>query len=92
MAHTQLTAERLELAFKRAGLPPNVLQTIHLSPELVTHAIEHPLVHFVSFTGSVAAGRSVEKTAAQAKPSKGVALEVGHLVMNTTIYKNSRTA
>ncbi|KAI0304764.1 succinate semialdehyde dehydrogenase [Russula brevipes] len=74
---TPLTAERFALALHRAGLPESILQVLHLSPTLATFAIQHPLVDFVSFTGSVAGGRSVEKAAVEAPGFKGVALELG---------------
>jgi acyl-CoA reductase-like NAD-dependent aldehyde dehydrogenase len=73
---TPLTAERLSLALHRAGLPGNVLQVLHLSPPLTTFVVQHPLVDFVSFTGSVAGGHLVEKAAVEAPGFKGVALEV----------------
>ncbi|KAI0257433.1 succinate semialdehyde dehydrogenase [Lactifluus subvellereus] len=74
---TPLTAERLALALRNAGLPEDVLQVLHLSPPLTTFVIQHPLVDFVSFTGSVVGGRSVEKAAVEAPGFKGVALELG---------------
>ena len=64
------------MALNRAGLPEDVLQVLHLSPPLTTFVIQHPLVNFVSFTGSVAGGHSVEKAAVEAPGFKGVALEV----------------
>jgi acyl-CoA reductase-like NAD-dependent aldehyde dehydrogenase len=66
----------LALALDRAGLPENVLQVLHLSPSLATFVIQHPLVDFVSFTGSVIGGHTVEKAAVEATGFKGVALEV----------------
>jgi len=72
-----LSAERLALALVRAGLPEDVIQVVHLSPVLASLAIQHPLVEFVSFTGSVIGGRSVEKAAVEASGFKGVALELG---------------
>ncbi|KAJ7637043.1 succinate semialdehyde dehydrogenase [Roridomyces roridus] len=74
---TPLCAERFSLALHRAGVPEDAIIVQHLTPELVTHAIEHPLVDFVSFTGSVTGGRSVEQAAAAAPNFKGVALELG---------------
>lgn len=73
---TPLTGERLALALERAGLPEHVFQVLHLSPLLATFVVQHPIVSFVSFTGSVAGGRSVEKAATEAVGFKGVALEV----------------
>ncbi|KAJ6609709.1 Aldehyde/histidinol dehydrogenase [Mycena sp. CBHHK59/15] len=74
---TPLTAERFSLALTRAGVPEDVIIPVHLTPELTTHAIQHPLVDFVSFTGSVAGGRAVEQAAVNAPGFKGVALELG---------------
>jgi len=53
-----------------------VIQVVHLPPKLTEYAIEHPKVDFVSFTGSVAGGKSVQEVAARAGGFKGVALEV----------------
>ncbi|KAF9521560.1 NAD-aldehyde dehydrogenase [Crepidotus variabilis] len=74
---TPVTAERFATALTLAGLPKDVMQVVHLSPELTSHAIGNPLVNFVSFTGSVSGGRSVAKTSAEASGFTGVALELG---------------
>ncbi|KAL1943782.1 hypothetical protein VTO73DRAFT_4227 [Trametes versicolor] len=74
---TPLAAERFASAFHKAGVPRDVLQVIHLSPELTSAAVKHPLVDFVSFTGSVAGGRAVDIAAAEASGFKGVGLELG---------------
>ncbi|ETW87357.1 hypothetical protein HETIRDRAFT_437877 [Heterobasidion irregulare TC 32-1] len=74
---TPLTAERFALALTRAGVPADVIQVLHLSPELVVRAVQHPLVDFVSFTGSVVGGQAVEKAAVDAEGFKGVGLELG---------------
>ncbi|KAF8908592.1 succinate semialdehyde dehydrogenase [Gymnopilus junonius] len=74
---TPLTAERFALALTRAGVPEHVIQVVHMSPELVKHAIDNHDIDFVSFTGSVVGGRSVAQTAANAHGFKGVALELG---------------
>ena len=73
---TPLTAERFALALTRAGVPPAVIQVVHLSPKLTEYAIKHPKVDFVSFTGSVTGGRFVQEVASRADGFKGVALEV----------------
>ena len=73
---TPLTAERFALALTRAGVPADIIQVLHLSPELVVRAVQHPLVDFVSFTGSVVGGQAVEKAAVDAEGFKGIGLEV----------------
>lgn len=52
---------------------------LHLTPPQMDHLVAHPLVPFVSFTGSVANGRHVEKTAAAYAGTgfKSVGLELG---------------
>ncbi|KAJ4477412.1 succinate semialdehyde dehydrogenase [Lentinula aciculospora] len=74
---TPLTAERFASALVSAGVPPDVIQVVHLSPELTRHAVENKNVQFVSFTGSVGGGKKVEEAAVGAKGFKGVALELG---------------
>lgn len=49
---------------------------LHLPPDLVRHAIQHPKVNYISFTGSVAGGHDVDKAAAETGDFKTVALEV----------------
>ena len=73
---TPLAAERMQRALEEAGLPAGVIQTVHLGPSGVERAVKHKLVNFISFTGSVAGGRSIERMAVAADTIKGVALEV----------------
>jgi len=63
-AQTPLCAERLFEAFAAAGLPEGVFQYLHLSHEDTANVIKNPNINHVCFTGSVAAGASVEKSAA----------------------------
>jgi hypothetical protein len=75
---TPLSGERFVSTLHAAGFPRDLVQVHHLSPALTARAVQHPLVSFVSFTGSVAGGRAVERAAAAADgPFKGVALELG---------------
>jgi len=57
------------------------VQTLHLTPPQMDHLVAHPKIPFVSFTGSVANGKRVEKTAAEAAEKYGtfkmVGLELG---------------
>ncbi|KAJ7207071.1 succinate semialdehyde dehydrogenase [Mycena pura] len=74
---TPLSAERLSAGLAHAGFPKDIMIPLHLSPELTTQVIQHPLVDYISFTGSVAGGRAVQQAAANAPGFKGVALELG---------------
>ncbi|GAA5979929.1 hypothetical protein JCM10908_001468 [Rhodotorula pacifica] len=80
---TPLVAERIQESFEAAGLPRGLIQTLHLTPPQMDYLVSHPLVPFISFTGSVANGKRVEKTAALAAAAekgngfKMVGLELG---------------
>lgn len=67
-------------------MPEDVIQVLHLTPALAAFAVQHPKVDFVSFTGSVAGGRTVEKAAVEAEGFKGVALEVGGVWSSERIF------
>jgi len=74
---TPLTAERFALALTRAGVPENVIQVVHMSPELTSYAVQHSDINFVSFTGSVQGGKAVARAAANSDGFPGVTLELG---------------
>jgi acyl-CoA reductase-like NAD-dependent aldehyde dehydrogenase len=61
---TPFVASRYAEAFTDAGLPPGVFQFVHADHESVMRMIADPRVAFVSFTGSVEAGRAVQRAAA----------------------------
>ncbi|KAI0225398.1 hypothetical protein L0F63_001737 [Massospora cicadina] len=71
---TPLVSERYENAFKRAGLPKNVFQFLHIGNEDVAEAVSHPLVKFVNFTGSVENGLKVQKAASTKFMATGLEL------------------
>ena len=73
---TPLAAERFVDALFKAGVPEDLVQVLHLSPALTSYVVQHELVDFVSFTGSVVGGRAVERAAVEAAGFKSVALEV----------------
>ncbi|KAK4058151.1 hypothetical protein OIO90_000890 [Microbotryomycetes sp. JL221] len=76
---TPVVAERILESLLEAGLPKDVCQVMHLTPTQMDYVVAHPLVSFVSFTGSVANGQRVEKTAASfpGPGFKHVGLELG---------------
>lgn len=74
-AQTPLCAERLDDAFKAAGLPEGVFQYLHLAHEDTERVIQDERIDYVAFTGSVAGGAMVEKAAAGC--FIGVGLELG---------------
>ena len=74
-AQTLLCAERFQKAFDYAGLPHGVFQYLHVDHDSAGAIIVDSRIDFVAFTGSVEAGRSVEKSAAGL--FKGLGLELG---------------
>lgn len=79
---SKLVADRFAVLFAAAGLPSNLLTPLHLSPTLTQRVASHPVVKFVSFTGSVQGGRGIERAAAASETIKGVALEVSNVVLS----------
>ena len=63
-SNTLLVAERFQTAFDQAGLPEGVFQHLVLDHEKTGEIISGGLVDMVCFTGSVAAGREMERSAA----------------------------
>lgn len=74
---TPLTAVRFKDALNDAGFPTDLIQVVHLSPPLTRYVVQHKLVDFVVFTGSVAGGKAIETAAVAADGFKGVGLELG---------------
>eukprot|EP00474_Spongospora_subterranea_P009388 CRZ09846.1 hypothetical protein [Spongospora subterranea] len=59
---SSLCADALEESFAAANAPKGLLQAFHGSHDRVAHAIAHPGIAYVNFTGSVQGGQSVYKT------------------------------
>jgi acyl-CoA reductase-like NAD-dependent aldehyde dehydrogenase len=72
---TPLTAERFAAALTKAGVPSDTIQVVHVEPEMASYMVKHPIVHFISFTGSVKVGHMVQEDSAR-EGFKGIALEV----------------
>jgi len=75
-AQTPLCAERFGEAFDAAGLPPGVFQFLHAEHEDVEWLVRELPVDHVAFTGSVDAGRTLQRAAAALR-FPGVGLELG---------------
>ena len=74
-SQTPLCAERICQAFTQAGLPEGVLQYLHMDHDSTETLVASGKVNHVAFTGSVAAGRKIERAAAG--QFIGVGLELG---------------
>lgn len=77
---TLLCAERFAEMFSKADLPEGVFQILHINHDALPALVEgfgakNRGVDFIAFTGSVAAGHSIQKIAA--KRFIGVGLELG---------------
>jgi acyl-CoA reductase-like NAD-dependent aldehyde dehydrogenase len=74
-SQTLLTGERFQQAFDKAGLPAGLFQNLALSHQDTARLLSSGSVDHVTFTGSVEAGRAIERAAAGTFTS--VALELG---------------
>ena len=74
-SQTMLTGERLTQAFHEAGVPNDVFQNLFLDHATTSGLIEARSFNFINFTGSVGAGRTIERAAAGT--FTGVGLELG---------------
>lgn len=63
-AQTPLVAERFDQAFKKAHLPEGVFQYLHLTHADTEQLIKSSAIDSIAFTGSVAGGEMVERSAA----------------------------
>jgi acyl-CoA reductase-like NAD-dependent aldehyde dehydrogenase len=74
-AQTLLVGDRFQHAMDKAGLPKGLFRTLTLSHDDTTKLIGSGAVDQICFTGSVAAGKSIEQAAAGT--FAGVGLELG---------------
>jgi acyl-CoA reductase-like NAD-dependent aldehyde dehydrogenase len=74
-AQTLLVGDRFQAAMDKAGLPQGLFRTLTLSHDDTSKLIASGAVDQVCFTGSVAAGRELERAAAGT--FAGVGLELG---------------
>ena len=68
-------AEALGRLFAKAGVPPGVFESLHVSRDRVPALIADPRIHAVTLTGSPGAGRAVARAAGAAL--KKTVLELG---------------
>lgn len=45
-----------------AGIPKDVVQVVHVNDEGANAIVQHPLIQFVNFTGSVAVGKKIRQS------------------------------
>jgi acyl-CoA reductase-like NAD-dependent aldehyde dehydrogenase len=73
-AQTLLVGERFQMAMDQAGVPKGLFQTLVLGHGETLALIGSGEINHVSFTGSVAAGRAVERAAAGTFTTMGLEL------------------
>ena len=74
-SQTPLVGERMARAFHEAGVPEDVFQNVFLDHATTSKLIADRSFGFVNFTGSVGAGRAMERAAAGT--FTGIGLELG---------------
>ena len=73
-AQTILTGQRFQMAVDAAGVPKGLFRTLVLGHEDTTKLIASGAIDHVAFTGSVEAGRAIERAAAGTFASVGLEL------------------
>ena len=73
-SQTILTGDRFQAAMDKAGLPQGLFQTLVMGHEDTAHLIASGAINHVAFTGSVEAGRTIERAAAGTFTSVGLEL------------------
>lgn len=71
---TILTGERFQQAFDRSGLPAGLFHNLALSHDDTSRLLSSGSIDHVTFTGSVAGGRAIERAAAGTFTSVGLEL------------------
>lgn len=71
---TPLAAERMDEAFRSAGLPDGVFQYLHIDHDQVAEMIADHRIAYVCFTGSVTGGHAVQRALARSFTSAGLEL------------------
>jgi acyl-CoA reductase-like NAD-dependent aldehyde dehydrogenase len=74
-AQTLLVGDRFQAAMDKAGLPKGLFRTLTLSHDDTSRLIASGAIDQICFTGSVAAGRTIEQAAAGT--FAGIGLELG---------------
>jgi len=74
-SQTPLVGERMQQAFVDAGIPADVFRNVFLDHDTTSGLIAAKSFGFVNFTGSVGAGRTIERAAAGT--FTGLGLELG---------------
>ncbi len=62
---TPLCADHFVDAFKEAGAPADVIQTLQCNHDVISSTIRHPDIAYVSFTGSVPGGHQVYRSVSE---------------------------
>ena len=77
---TSITALKFATLLQEAGLPPGVVNIVTGAGETGSAIVNHPLAAKISFTGSTAVGKSIQR--ALAGTSKRLTLELGGKAAN----------
>ncbi|KAI7847211.1 aldehyde dehydrogenase domain-containing protein [Circinella umbellata] len=65
--------------FHEAGVPKQVIQVMHTDDKGADYLVQHPGIHYVSFTGSIAIGKVIRKAVGNSEHSLsiGLGMELG---------------
>jgi acyl-CoA reductase-like NAD-dependent aldehyde dehydrogenase len=58
---TPLCADIFAQTLHEAGIPKHVLQVTHVDDQGANYLVQHPLIKFVNFTGSIEVGKKIRQ-------------------------------
>ncbi|CAO3701773.1 unnamed protein product [Rhizopus microsporus] len=62
---------------REAGVPHHAIQAIHVQDKEANYLVQHPLVQYVNFTGSVAVGKQIRRAIGDCEHLIGCGMELG---------------
>lgn len=74
---TPKCADLFVQTFHEAGVPEQVIQVMHTDDNGADYLVRHPKIEYVSFTGSIAVGKTIRKAIGDAHRLIGLGMELG---------------
>ncbi|CAO3668997.1 unnamed protein product [Umbelopsis vinacea] len=74
---TPLCADIFAQTLHEAGIPKDVLQVTHVDDQGANYLVQHPLIKFVNFTGSIEVGKKIRQAIGESGKLIGSAMELG---------------
>lgn len=74
---------------REAGVPHGVIQAVHIHDKEANYLVQHPLIQFVNFTGSVAVGKKIRQAIGDSQhligKTKAVYYDAYHVILRKSL-------